>query len=497
MKTKLPTKKTFYVEVNDFSKGIDSLKSENVLKPQYAVSCYNFSYENGALVSNFGMKDVDIEYSIFFDEKAPLAIPEGIEFKKVWQFKHWDRNNELRRDKLMVWASDTNIYYTTLFSADPELKLTNMVFNEEPEQLNYKIEDIDYNICISEMDGMKVWDGANAPYEYTSNPHIRSFCASNGKFYATFGGDRSVIRYTTNEDLTTWYVHLGVDDKELTLKDNLGRINKVVSHLNYVYAFRDFGITKISRSANSTITTSNLFFSSNTLYDKTIANCMDDIYFLCRDGIYVFNGADAKKVDTKLDKYLMGIDNQKAVGCFYNGNYYLALKMDFKDDKNIGCENGNYINNALIKINVQNNSVEIIRGVDICSMCDIHFDRIEKLVFCFNSEYTNKIGELDYSGTIFDNVANRSWTSPLSDLGFGENVKFVRELSVDSQYPCTIRVFSEDEEQIINIDPEKIYNKYRVRVKGKKIGFEISSTSQNNNISNLKLKIDLMEGSVY
>ena len=36
--------------------------------------------------------------------------------------------------------------------------------------------------------------------------------------------------------------------------------------------------------------------------------------------------------------------------------------------------------------------------------------------------------------------------------------------------------------------------KYRVNIKGKKIGVEILANSKNANVSNLKLNIDLLEG---
>lgn len=492
-KIKSPTKKSFLVEIKDFSKGIDTVTNENVLDKDIGVRCYNFSYSSGALTSGIGFKEVEIDYSRIIDEKNPLIRPEGVSFKKVWQFKHWDNNNLMRRDKLMVWASDNNIYYCPLFSTIPELQQTAMVFNEEPENLNYKLNDIDYNICISTTDSMQIWDGVNNPYTYTTSPDIRSFCASNGKFYATFGGDRNVVRYTTNEDLTTWYVALEGDDKELVLKDNLGRINKVVSHLNYVYAFRDFGITKISRTANG-VNTSNLFCSGNVIYDKTITICGNEIYFLCKDGVYKFDGSNVKKIDLKINSFIAGINNQNAVACFNNNNYYLALKLNFNDENIIGCESENFINNALLKISIEDASFEILRGVDICSIASIQFDKVEKVVACFNNNFSSFIGEMENSGLVFDSQFDKCWTSPLSDLGYSDNLKQVESFSITTQYECEVKIFSESEEKVVLVKPEDNFYTYRVNVKGKKIGVQIISKTQSANISNLKLNINLLEG---
>ncbi len=494
-KIKSPVKKTICLEIKDFSKGLNTVVNENLLEPNYGVSCYNFSYQNGALESGLGLKEIEIDYSKNIFEKNVLGLPADVEFKKVWQFKHWDNNNQIRRDKLMVWGSDSNIYYVTLFSSNPYLNQTLMQFTEEPENLNYKLNNIDYNICISTTDAMQIWDGANNPYVYTDSPDIRSFCALNEKFYATFGGDRDVIRYTSNEDLTTWYVALAGDDKELSLKDNLGRINKVVSHLNYVYVFRDYGITKLWRSASS-VNTSNLFCTGSVIYDKTITICGNDIYFLARDGIYKFDGSNVKKLDLKINKFLDGVDNKNSVACFHNGSFYLALKLNFNDKKNIGAESGEYKNNALIKYNIETSTLEILRGVDICSLCSVNFDRVEKVVACFNSVHNTSVAEICNTGKVFNDLFESSWTSPLSDLGYSENLKRVREVSLDTKHPCTLRIFSENEEQIIKINPSENILNYRVNVKGKKIGFEIISYEQSANISNFKFKIDLIEGCV-
>ena len=42
-KVKTPTKKSFLVEIKDFSKGIDTVTNENVLDKDVGVNCYNFS----------------------------------------------------------------------------------------------------------------------------------------------------------------------------------------------------------------------------------------------------------------------------------------------------------------------------------------------------------------------------------------------------------------------------------------------------------------------
>ena len=93
-KIKSPVKKTICLEIKDFSKGLNTVINENLLEPDYGVNCYNFSYHNGALESGLGLEELEIDYSKNNSEKNVLGLPADVDFKKVWQFKHWDNNNQ-------------------------------------------------------------------------------------------------------------------------------------------------------------------------------------------------------------------------------------------------------------------------------------------------------------------------------------------------------------------------------------------------------------------
>lgn len=493
MNKKYPQAKNVEICVSDFSKGIDSLTHENTLNQDYAVSSYNFSYKNGGLTEGCGFEPLKINYSSFSNTVNEPTYSSDVNFLKVWYFKRWDNNNQIRRDNIMAWASDNNVYYVPLFSIAPEVINTQMSFTDEPQSLNYKLNDIDYNISISQNTGMCIWDGSNSPYIYDTTPDIRSFCASNGRFYASFGGDRNVIRYTTNEDLTTWYVTLGAQDTEIELKDDLGRINKVISHLNYVYAFRDFGITKISKSANS-VNTSNLFCCGNMIIENTITVCGNKIFFLCKDGVYSFDGSNAKKINLNISNMFEGVDNSNATSCYHNGHYYVALKLNYFDEKILGCESDeNHVNNTLLKLDVDTLEFELLRGVDICSLCSIHFAVADKMIACLNSGVTNKLVELNNQGKIVDTLTTKCWKSPLSDLGYGEEIKVVRDVTLTTKYDCTVKIFSENDTKLINFVGSNAPQTIKTYLKGKKIGFEIIATSQKADISNFKMNLNLIE----
>jgi hypothetical protein len=71
-------------------------------------------------------------------------------------------------------------------------------------------------------------------------------------------------------------------------------------------------------------------------------------------------------------------------------------------------------------------------------------------------------------------------------------MKVVTELSLLSKYDCLVKVFTESTEREINVKGSEILTKYPIRLKGKQIGFSISTSSDKAYISNVKLKVDLV-----
>ena len=126
-------------------------------------------------------------------------------------------------------------------------------------------------------------------------------------------------------------------------------------------------------------------------------------------------------------------------------------------------------------------------------LCTIQHLSADKLLACFNGTYSNKIGQLSNDGKLFGNNQTKFWRSPLSDLGYSDKIKYVKEISLLSLYDITLTVFSEKETRQFNIKGSNIISRVPVRVKGKQIGISITSTAQKAYVSNLKLVANLVE----
>ena len=229
------------------------------------------------------------------------------------------------------------------------------------------------------------------------------------------------------------------------------------------------------------------------MYANTACVCGNRGLVLGKDGIYEFNGVSAQKLNLKINRLLKGVSNQHAVAAFRNGVYYLACKLNFGDNQQIGCETSQYVNNALISLDTQTNKYSITRGIDICHLCAIQYDSADKLLAVFNGEYSTRVGQLTTDGKFFGSSETRFWSSPLSDMGYSDKIKYIKELSLMSLYDATVKVFSECESREFNIKGSNIISRVPVRIKGKQIGVSITSTTEKAYISNLKLIANLVE----
>ena len=77
MKKNISYKKVNYAS---FKNGINTDYDEKLLPVKYATTTYNYSYQNGALKTGLGIKDLEICYDrLDRSRKKKIELPEGVE----------------------------------------------------------------------------------------------------------------------------------------------------------------------------------------------------------------------------------------------------------------------------------------------------------------------------------------------------------------------------------------------------------------------------------
>lgn len=494
---KTPKVKSIELNIKDFSKGLNLDDAENVCDMNYNVSCYNFDFKSGALVEGIGFSDASLPNSIEYGcEETVVTKTDDFDYLETWHFKHYSNTQKKRCDKIMFRLSSTLIYCITLFNDCPYFYTINqLMYKEKPYSKNIKIETLDGLIFSSEADGVYSWNGETLPLKRENCPNIVELCLHKNKYFAIIAGEQNYVRYSPNLQVVEWETTLKENEGIIELNDERGPINKLISCFGYLFCVRDYGITKFTTYENSEqINISHVYTSASKIFSGTVCDCGERIIMLTRNGLYKFNGSSCEKINTKLNDLLCKITSDSAIATFRAGVYYIAARINFNDGKTIGCEAvEGYENNVLIAYNVNDNTYSIVRGIDISFMNTIQAESLDKVFFCYKTQYSTRLGEIKDGGIFFEDVSQKYWCSPLSDLGYSNKTKFVKEISLLSKHDCSLTVFTEKESKTFNVKGKDVLTKIPVNLKGKQVGIKIETNQQKAYISNMKLKINLLE----
>ena len=489
----ITSKTSLTLKISDFSKGVNTRQDENVLPLNYAINSYNFSFTSGALKNGLGLK----ELSVPTDNSTTKSfnLPTGVnKLLNIWHFRRYNKTLGKFEPYLVSYADNGYFYYGMLDDLDSHLyQLSNFTFNSKPVGVNYRIEDLDCLIFCSpnSNDDFAVWDGINYPVLYANAPEITSAVLYAGRLFVTTGGDKSQLWFSDDLDPRNWTVNQFAGGY-IELTDERGCLNKVIETNNYLYIIRDFGITRVSAWGEQTdFIVRNLYLSTGKIYSNSAVLCGDDIIMLCRDGLYLFDGTDTTKICSGLDKYFTDMDNENAIGVFIDGKYYLACKLNFDDDKIVGCESGANINNALIEYDIDTREINILRGVDIGVMTSFQTQKFSKLVIALNSGNTTKLMELTRDGQVFGTSTKKVWTSPFSDLGYPAKQKILKKFYINTQSALKLEIKTEKMTYTFNLKGDVAPICVPLNIKCKKFSFNLETDSSDCAISDAELQLYL------
>lgn len=408
------------LKISNFSSGIDYSLDESVMSPAVASDCANFDFWDGALKSSLGVKSAPFERAV-----------------AVWDFTRYDSNRDDYVTVTMFMSDDGTVNYT-----DPDSNLVKqldgVVFTSPPLTVNYRLYDEDVIIMCSPTDRMVVWNGVDNAYSVPESPFISSMAMHYERLFVTTEGEKNAVWFSDDLDPTNWNRELD-EGGFITLIDDRGRSNKVVDFLNYIYIFRDNGISRLTAYGDQTeFSVSNLFVSSGKIFADTVTLCGDKIYFLASDGLYVFDGFETQKILSNLDA---SIEGGTPYAAYCDGRYVLALR--FVDKENADEESDKEVNNGLIVISPKGYS--LIKGVSVKRLCPTNSG-------LFAALWDGRVGIIiDESGALFDAPLHKKWAMPQSDFGYID-LKILKDLRVTSTGKAEIKVKSDFGEKVFSTE---------------------------------------------
>ena len=462
----------------------DSLTSGNECK-----SVYNLSISDGALKTGLGFK-------IF---ETPISL-EHLDQTRTYDFSQLVEIRKILFDK--VYDSEAEEFFYRLHLVDSSNRVWSILFLDEDGSIIYPDSSrltAEPTFCCLYREGSS--DSAlffskygmlmlSYPGEYllTNVPELMSFAVHYGKFFGITKKDHKLV-YTSNLSFSNWDDD---DNSVIEFLDNRGLFNKLVAFKDYVYLFRENGITRISiYSANGEFSFTHLYSSSSKIYENSVCVCGEKIFFVTRDGLYSFDGTNVNKILKNYDNYFKSLDNTNCTCASLNGKYYLATKLDFSDGDEVGCEDDSFVNNVVFEIDVETLDVNVLRGVDVRMFSAIDCPFLSKLCACFYNENKCVLGELSYDGKVFSDVLKKQWKSFETDLSVQGKRKRLRKLVVRSKYNCTFKIVSDEETKIYQIEGNLNEQILPINCYGKIFQFSFETSSQFCEIRKPKIVFDV------
>ena len=493
LKNSLKLSNMIYKKINyaTFINGLNTEIDENLLPIKYSINTFNFSFKNGALKDGLGIEKVGISYnSEDREQKKLLELPENLDVLGVWVFNRFTKDDNKYNNYLMLYCSDGKLYANFLRSSTTKfVPVSSLVLSSCPTILNYKLNGQDVIIIVNKEDGMYVWNSIDPPEHIENAPIINSMCLHYERLFVTTDGDKRTVWFSDDLDPTNWNVQLN-EAGFIEINDERGVLNRVVSFNDYVYVFREFGISRITAFAEqSNFFVTQLYTSGGRIYPDSICICGDRILFLASDGLFVFNGSTATKISLNIDKLFENTYNDKSKAAYFNGCYYLACRLNFNDGNIVGCEDKDYDNNALIELDVKTGEYTIMRGVDIQSLTVIKELSEHTILVCYKDSGIVKLGQISKSGKVEDISTKKVWQSPKTDFGLPLKDKVLREVILTSESDCEIVVHCDNDSCSFKVKGNKNPQIVKVLKKGRYFSLDFISNSIDTNISNPQVVI--------
>ena len=480
---RVPSVQYAKVDFSNFLNGINTQYDESIMPLAYAEECVNFCNDKGVLKTGLGLTELVLPTSID-DPDGGVVMIEDYEAEpiKVMHFRFWEPYANEQQNRILIYLDDGRIIFRRIYDTfNLYITIPEFWFTSVPTLLNYRLNDKDIGIFMSKTDHLKVWGPAFNRMEIQEAPLMTSMCLHFERIFATVEGKNTSIWFSDSMDPTNWNVS-SAEAGYFHLYDSLGGANKIISFNNYLYIFRDFGITKVTAYADqSDFTVNNIYTSSNVIYAETACICGDNVFFLASDGLYGFDGAGVTKLKLPFEGIFNGMNNSKAQSEFHKNCYYLICNTKFSSsENNLG---------TLLELNVETGAITLLTNHEFVSITAIRNDLMEKLVVIIKKGIRNILTQLTHEGKVLTDSTIKKWKSAMTDLGEPNKIKTIRSISLISEGDCTVEIETENKKVSIPIKGSQLPVRKALNITGRLIRIGFSTVQQYAKISHPELEI--------
>ncbi len=474
-------------------KGVNTIYDESVLPSGYTRLSYNYDYSDGALKDGLGISLPYVKYSNISPEyKKLLDVPNHIMVRASWLFQTWHITAKVYNPIIIIYSYNNKFYYNNLHYPDTGWKeiegLTST--DAKPIVTSYNLNGVDTLLVFSKSTGMYTWVEGGVANKIENVPCISSMCIHNERLFVTSVENERRVWFSDDLNPTNFSTSLD-EGGFIDLVDDFGRSNKVVSFEGYLYVFRDYNIARITAYAEQeNFSVSQLYVGSGRIIKDTVVVCGNKIMYLATDGLYSFNGSSSTRISLGINN-IFDDNNHSAIAGFCNGCYYLACRLNFDDDPDNETI-GDLDNNALVRFDVNSKKLTILRGVDIRDISVINDTKSSFVLVSVKMGENYKLGLIDNSGMIFDEVTEKVWLTAESDYNYPDRQKLIKEIYLETDKDCIVRISVDGKTKDFSVKGKDGISVIKPRLKGTKIAVSFLSKTTNTRIANVQVKVGVL-----
>lgn len=123
-------------------------------------------------------------------------------------------------------------------------QLVDFYLTGDVEGVSYNYKSNDVLLMSSSDDGLFIVNDSTVTY-CTNAPKFTSIAVHNERVFGTVNGVSNQVWFSDDFDPANWKVSQ-TEAGYISFADDLGKAIKVVSFLNYLYVFRDYGIFRLT-----------------------------------------------------------------------------------------------------------------------------------------------------------------------------------------------------------------------------------------------------------
>lgn len=453
------------VKISDFSGGLREDKSEHLRGFSFAKNLENVAVASGSIKTVSSLEELMIKNRHI--DRILATVGKALDFSggQIFFFKKYNDTTECDENKIVFLDSSLEVYYINLSDSNPRAYELGISFSSVPSAINYKLNGEDVLIMASKTDNMVVWNGVDAPEIILDAPKISSMDLHYERLFAISSeGDGCTLSFSDDLDPTNWSESLS-DAGFINFSDERGKLLKVISFNDYLYLFRERGITRVyaNTAIQSSFYVNHLFVSGGRINPDTISVCGDRIIFLATDGFYVFDGAETKKL---LNGVFLGLDitgEEKAI--FFNGVYYLLCNKQGE--------------RVILAVTISDGSVSVIKYYNPQAFAVV-VDNNESFLAVLNAEGINQIYKLVEAPSENQIGLKSVYVSVPYDFGDPTSRKVIKRVKIKTKNPKFIKVsFTIKNEQDQSVSFSFSGDKdQRLMFSGREFSYEISFSGE-------------------